>query len=125
MKNSRYSSSMRILDKTMKNYELLLMFNVNQEESTNKTVDKYKDLIASKGGSVDRYEDWGIMKLAYNINKINKARYILLNFEASNEVLTELSSLIKFNDNIIRHMFIAQDKKITEPSIMMQNRERA
>jgi len=109
----------------MKNYELLLMFNVNQEESTNKTVDKYKDLIKSKGGSVDRYEDWGIMKLAYNINKINKARYILLNFEASNEVLDELSSLIKFNDNIIRHMFIAQDKKITEPSVMMQNRERA
>jgi len=119
-----YSSSIRILDKTMKNYELLLMFNVNQEESTNKTVDKYKDII-SKGGSVDRFEDWGIMKLAYNINKINKARYILLNFEASNEVLTELSGLIKFNDNIIRHMFIAQDKKITEPSIMMQNRERA
>ena len=101
------------------------MFNVNQEESTNKTVDKYKDLIKSKYGSVDRYEDWGIMKLAYNINKINKARYILLNFEASNEVLDELSGLIKFNDNIIRHMFIAQDKKITEPSIMMQNRERA
>ncbi len=124
MKYIPYSSSIRILDKTMKNYELLLMFNVNQEESTNKTVDKYKDII-SKGGSVDRFEDWGIMKLAYNINKINKARYILLNFEASNEVLTELSSLIKFNDNIIRHMFIAQDKKITEPSIMMQNRERA
>ena len=125
MKNSRYSSSMRILDKTMKNYELLLMFNINQEESTNTTVDKYKNLITSKGGSIDRYEDWGAMKLAYNINKINKARYILLNFEASTEVIDELSNLIKFNDNIIRHMFLAQDKKITEPSMMMQNRERA
>ena len=101
------------------------MFNVNQEESTVKTVDKYKELITSKGGSVDRYEDWGTMKLAYNINKINKAKYILLNFEASNEILTELSGLIKFNDNIIRHLFIAQDKKITEPSVMMQSRERA
>ena len=109
----------------MKNYELLLMFNVNQEESTTKTVDKYKELITSKGGSVYRYEDWGTMKLAYNINKINKARYILINFEASNSVLTELSGLIKFNDNIIRHMILAQDKKITEPSIMMQSRERA
>ena len=108
----------------MKNYELLLMFNSNQEESTNKTVDKYKDIITSKGGSIDRYEDWGTMKLAYNINKINKARYVLLNFEASNDVLTELSSLIKFNDNIIRHMFIAQNRKVTEPSPMMQNKER-
>ena len=116
---------MRILDKTMKNYELLLMFNINQEESTNTTVDKYKNLITSKGGSIDRYEDWGAMKLAYNINKINKARYILLNFEASTEVIDELSNLIKFNDNIIRHMFLAQDKKITEPSMMMKNRERA
>jgi small subunit ribosomal protein S6 len=65
------------------------------------------------------------MKLAYNIDKHNKARYILLNFEANNEILEELSSLIKFNDNILRHLFIAQDKKITEPSIMMQSRERA
>ncbi len=109
----------------MKNYELLLMFNVNQDESTDQTISKYKDVVSSNGGSIDRYEDWGIMKLAYNINKINKARYILLNFEADNNVLSELSELIKFNDNILRHMFIAQDKKITEPSIMMQNRERA
>ena len=53
------------------------MFNINQDESTLKTVDKYKDIIGSKGGTVDRYEDWGTMKLAYNINKINKARYIM------------------------------------------------
>ena len=109
----------------MKNYELLLMFNVNQDESTEQTVAKYKDIVSANGGTVDRYEDWGIMKLAYNINKINKARYILLNFEADNNIINELSELIKFNDNILRHMFISQDKKITEPSIMMQNRERA
>jgi len=86
----------------MKNYELLLMFNVNQDESTEQTIAKYKDIVSTKGGTVDRYEDWGIMKLAYNINKINKARYILLNFEADNNVLKELSELIKFNDNILR-----------------------
>ena len=63
--------------------------------------------------------------LMFNINKINKARYILLNFQTNNEVLDELAGLIKYNDSIIRHMFIAQDKKITEPSIMMANRERA
>ena len=125
MKYSRYSSSIRILEETMKNYELLLMFNINQDESTLKTVDKYKDIISSKGGTIDRYEDWGTMKLAYNINKINKARYILLNFQANNEILDELAGLIKFNDSIMRHMFIAQDKKITEPSVMMATRDRA
>ena len=109
----------------MKNYELLLMFNINQDESTLKTVDKYKDVISSKGGTIDRHEDWGTMKLAYNINKINKARYILLNFQANNEILDELANLIKFNDSIMRHMFLAQDEKITEPSVMMATRERA
>ena len=77
-------------------------------------------IFVQNGYSIFPTNDKSSLKLAYN-----KAKYILLNFEASNEVLTELSSLIKFNDNIIRHMFIAQDKKITEPSIMMQNRERA
>ena len=101
------------------------MFSINQDESTLKTVDKYKDVISSKGGTVDRYEDWGTMKLAYNINKINKARYILLNFQANNEILDELANLIKFNDSIRRHMFLAQDEKITEPSVMMATRERA
>ena len=82
-------------------------------------------VFSSKGGTVDRYEDWGTMKLAYNINKINKARYILLNFQANNEILDELANLIKFNDSIMRHMFLAQDEKITEPSVMMATRERA
>jgi len=85
----------------MKNYELLLMFNINQDESTSKTVDKYKDIITSKNGIIDRYEDWGIIKLAYSIEKNNKARYILLNFQSDKEVLSELSGLIKFNDSII------------------------
>ena len=59
-----------------------------------------------------------------SINKINKARYILLNFQANNEILDELANLIKFNDSIMRHMFLAQDEKITEPSVMMATRER-
>ena len=109
----------------MKNYELLLMFNANQEESAGKTVDKYKDIITSKGGSVDRHEDWGNLKLAYNINKNNKAHYILMNFQANDEILKEISGLIKFNDGILRHMFFLKNIAITEPSIMMLNKDRA
>ena len=108
----------------MKNYELLLMFNASQEEPADKTVDKYKNIIANKGGSVDRYEDWGNMKLAYNINKNNKARYILMNFQANDEILKEISGLIKFNDSILRHLFLLKNKPITEPSIMMLNKDR-
>ena len=64
-----------------KYYELLLMFDVNQEDSeTDSTVDKYKSVITSSGGTVDRHEDWGTMKMAYMIDKNNKARYVLINF---------------------------------------------
>ena len=108
-----------------KNYELLLMFDVNQDDAeTISTVDKYKSIIESKGGSIDRHEDWGVIKMAYMIDKNNKARYILLNFQSSAEVLDELSNLIKFNDSIIRHLFTVQSDSITEPSIMMQSKER-
>tara|TARA_Y100001970_G_C13575880_1_gene528477 strand:- start:166 stop:513 length:348 start_codon:yes stop_codon:yes gene_type:complete len=108
-----------------KNYELLLMFDVNQDDAeTISTVDKYKSTIESKGGSIDRHEDWGVIKMAYMIDKNNKARYILLNFQSTAEVLEELSNLIKFNDSIIRHLFTVQSESITEPSIMMQSKER-
>ncbi len=109
-----------------KNYELLLMFDVNQDDTeTTSTVDKYKSIIEEKGGSLDRHEDWGVMKMAYMIDKNNKARYILLNFQSTPNVLDELGTLIKFNDSIIRHLFTVQSRKITEPSIMLQSRERS
>ena len=108
----------------MKNYEILLMFNANQDETVGKTIDKYKEIISSDGGKVDRYEDWGNLKLAYNINKNNKAHYILMNFQANNKALDELTNLIKFNDSIIRHMILSKNKAITEPSIMMASKDR-
>ena len=108
-----------------KNYELLLMFDVNQDDTeTTSTVEKYKSIIEAKGGSLDRHEDWGVIKMAYMIDKNNKARYILLNFQSEPDVIDELGNLIKFNDSIIRHLFTVQSQKITEPSIMMQSRER-
>jgi len=108
-----------------KNYELLLMFDVNQDDTeTTSTVEKYKSIIEAKGGSLDRHEDWGVIKMAYMIDKNNKARYILLNFQSEPDVIDELGNLIKFNDSIIRHLFTVQSEKITEPSIMMQSRER-
>ena len=108
-----------------KNYELLLMFDVNQDDAeTTSTVEKYKSTIEANGGSLDRHEDWGVIKMAYMIDKSNKARYILLNFQSGPDVLEELGNLIKFNDSIIRHLFTVQSEKTTEPSVMMQSRER-
>ena len=108
-----------------RHYELVLMFDINQDESmTASTLDKYKSVITENSGAIHRFEDWGIMKLAYLIDKNNKARYYLINFESNCKTIDELTNLIKFNDNIIRHLFLIQDEKSTEPSVMMQSKEK-
>ena len=102
----------------MNNYELVLMFSVGEDNLTDQTVDKYKSVITENGGSIDRYEDWGSLKMAYDINNENKARYILINFKADNNVINQLNELIKFNDHILRHLIINTKKPQTEPSFM-------
>ncbi len=102
----------------MNNYELVLMFSVGEDNLTDQTVDKYKSVITENGGSIDRYEDWGSLKMAYDINNENKARYILINFRADNNVINQLNELIKFNDHILRHLIMNTKKPQTEPSFM-------
>ena len=114
------------MESITRHYELVLMFDINQDESmTTSTLDKYKSVITENSGSIHRFEDWGIMKLAYLINKNNKARYYLINFESNCKAIDDLTNLIKFNDNIMRHLFLIQDEKSTEPSVMMQSKEKA
>ena len=102
----------------MKNYEIVLMFSVGEDTLTDQTVDKYKSVITENGGSIDRYEDWGSLKMAYDINNENKARYILINFSADNKIINQLNELIKFNDHILRHLIMNTKDAQTEPSFM-------
>tara|TARA_B100000282_G_scaffold255603_1_gene201629 strand:+ start:85 stop:417 length:333 start_codon:yes stop_codon:yes gene_type:complete len=102
----------------MKNYEIVLMFSVGEDALTDQTVDKYKTVITENGGSIDRYEDWGSLKMAYDINNENKARYILINFSADNNIINQLNELIKFNDHILRHLIMNTKDAQTEPSFM-------
>ena len=104
--------------KIMKNYELVLMFSVGEDSLTNQTIDKFKSVIADNKGSIDRYEDWGSLKMAYDINNENKARYILMNFQGNKSIIEELNQLIKFNDHILRHLIINTKNIETEPSFM-------
>ncbi len=106
------------LGKIMKNYELVLMFSVGEDSLTNQTIDKFKSVITDNKGTIDRYEDWGSLKMAYDINNENKARYILINFKGTTTIIDELNELIKFNDHILRHLIINTKDAITEPSFM-------
>ena len=102
----------------MKNYEIVLMFSVGEDSLTDQTIDKYKSVITENGGSIDRHEDWGPLKMAYDINNENKARYILINFKADNNIINQLNELIKFNDHILRHLIMNIKETCTEPSHM-------
>jgi small subunit ribosomal protein S6 len=87
-------------------------------------IEKYKELITSGGGIVHRSEDWGRKHLAYPINKIYKAHYLMLNIECNQEILDKLNYNFRFNDAILRNLIISKSEAITSPSIMMERNEK-
>lgn len=109
----------------MRHYEIVFLVHPDQSEQVPGMVERYSNLITNGGGQIHRLEDWGRRHLAYPINKIHKAHYILMNVECSNEVLEELSHNFRFNDAIIRDLVIRRKDAITEESAIKasQNRE--
>ena len=83
-------------------------------------LERYKTLVTSHGGQIHRLEDWGRRQLAYPIQKLHKAHYVLMNIECNNEALTELEHGFKFNDAVLRHLTIKMKHAITTPSPMMK-----
>ena len=108
----------------MRHYEIVFLVHPDQSEQVPAMVDRYKSSIETAGGSIHRYEDWGRRLLAYPIQKIHKAHYVMLNVECGQESLDELTNTFRFNDAVIRHMVIRRKKAITEPSLMAKRDER-
>lgn len=108
----------------MRHYEIVFLVHPDQSEQVAAMVDRYTSMIEAGGGKIHRQEDWGRRILAYPINKILKAHYVLLNIETSQEILDELVSAFRFNDAVLRHMVIACNEAVTEPSPMMKSLEK-
>ena len=102
----------------MRHYEIIFMVHPDQSEQVPGMVERYKGQIQDGGGVIHRLEDWGRRQLAYPINKIHKAHYVMINVECSQEVLDELSSAFKFNDAVLRNMVIRRNEAIAEQSIL-------
>ena len=83
-------------------------------------VERYRATVAAKGGSIHRLEDWGRRQLAYPIQKIHKAHYVLMNIECDGETLNELEHSFKFNDAVLRHLTVKMKAAVTTPSPMMK-----
>ena len=103
----------------MRHYEVTLIVHPDQSSQVTTMIEKYKELITSAGGIVHRDEDWGRKHLAYPINKIYKAHYLMMNIECDKETLDKLNYNFRFNDAILRNLIISKKEAITEPSIMV------
>lgn len=112
----------------MRHYEIVFLVHPDQSEQVPGMVERYSSTVTSKGGQVHRVEDWGRRQLAYSINKIHKAHYILMNVECTEEALEELTTNFRYNDAVLRNMVIRMDEAVTEESAIMkaekENRER-
>lgn len=107
----------------MRHYEVVFLVHPDQSEQVSGMVDRYKSMIESKGGKIHRLEDWGRRQLAYPINKIYKAHYVLMNIECNQEVLDELESAFRFNDAVIRNLVMKCDDAITDMSPLAKAKE--
>ena len=105
----------------MRHYEITLIVHPDQSSQVTTMTEKYKEIITTGGGGVHREEDWGRKHLAYPINKIYKAHYLMLNIECDKETLDKLNYNFRFNDAVLRNLIISKSKAITTPSIMMTN----
>jgi len=100
----------------MRHYEIVFLVHPDQSEQVSAMVERYTASIEADGGKVHRLEDWGRRHLAYPINNVHKAHYILMNIECSQEVLDELDTSFRYNDAVLRNMVIRRDEAVTETS---------
>lgn len=104
----------------MRHYEVVFMVHPDQSEQVPAMIERYSNTIQKDGGNVHRVEDWGRRQLAYPINKIHKAHYVLLNVEASNEAMEELTTTFRYNDAVLRNLVIRRDEAVTDESFIMK-----
>ncbi len=107
----------------MRHYEVVFLVHPDQSEQVPAMIERYRSGIEAKGGTIHRLEDWGRRQLAYPINKIHKAHYVLMNIECDGESLSELESAFRFNDAVLRNMVIRRDEAITELSQLAKSQE--
>ena len=104
----------------MRHYEVVFIVHPDQSEQVPAMIERYKTLVTGHAGTIHRLEDWGRRQMAYPIQKVHKAHYVLMNIEANQETLTELEHAFKFNDAVLRHLVIKTAKAVTTPSPMMK-----
>lgn len=107
----------------MRHYEIVFLVHPDQSEQVPGMVERYKKIIEEDGGKIHRHEDWGRRQLAYSINNVHKAHYILLNVECGDKALAEIEDNFRYNDAVIRNLIIRRDEAVTEQSDIVKAEE--
>ena len=107
----------------MRHYEIVFLVHPDQSEQVPAMVERYRNTIEGNNGAIHRLEDWGRRQLAYPIQKVHKAHYVLMNVECDQATLDELTSAFRFNDAVLRNLVIARNEAVTEPSPLIKSRE--
>ena len=107
----------------MKHYEIVFLVHPDQSEQVPAMIERYRSTIETAGGKIHRLEDWGRRQLAYPINKIHKAHYVLMNVECPTDTMQEIEGAFRFNDAVIRNLILIMDEALTEPSFLAKSRE--
>ncbi len=105
----------------MRHYEIVFIVHPDQSEQVPAMIERYKVLVTGRAGQIHRLEDWGRRQLAYPIQKMHKAHYVLMNIECDAETLTELEHAFKFNDAVLRHLTVKMRQAVMTPSPMMKD----
>lgn len=107
----------------MRHYEIVFLVHPDQSDQVPAMIERYRGLIEGNGGSIHRLEDWGRRQLAYPINKLIKAHYVLMNVECEPSDIEELESMFRFNDAVIRNMVLLRNEAVTEVSPLAKSQE--
>ncbi len=107
----------------MRHYEIVFLVHPDQSEQVPAMIERYKSAIENGKGTIHRLEDWGRRQLAYPIQNLVKAHYVLLNVEAEQAVLEELVDSFRFNDAVLRHLVMRRDDAVSEQSLIMKNKD--
>jgi small subunit ribosomal protein S6 len=107
----------------MRHYEIVVLVHPDQSEQVPAMLERYKGMVTGANGTVHRVEDWGRRQLAFPIAKVHKAHYLLMNVEIDQATLAELTGAFRFSDAVLRHLVVAMDAAVTEPSPMARGEE--
>jgi len=107
----------------MRHYEIVFMVHPDQSEQVPGMIERYRSIIESDGGKIHRLEDWGRRQLAYPIQKLHKAHYVLMNIECGGKPREELENAFRFNDAVLRNLILLKKGPVTEPSLLVKSQD--